>query len=254
MTPLSWIGLGASAIMLAALLITGNAYLDKRDEVTLLNHEQKITEIKLAAKEDKEQAVAKIRENYDTLIATNTTSNQETVNALTTQLMSAREDAIKDPIYFGDELVRNLIFTDCMWSLSVDSVQGRDACNREAANADPASTNLYYTTITADFLALWGDACSDWGRVNASTEMTFDEGKAEWVADYGKFDVAMCDDTLVAWSPEASKFIQILTNKGTDYITRLRTDGHERQDIIDQLLERYDESPNKERAVGNSQE
>lgn len=222
-------------MLMAALYFTGNAYLDKRDEVTLLTHEQIVGEIVRVAKEDKEQAVAKVRDEYDTIISQNTTSNQETVNALTTQLMSAREDAISDPILFGDELVRNLIYTDCVWALAVDSVQGRDACNREAANADPTSTNLYYTTITSDFLALWGDACSDWNAVRAATEMSFDEGKAMWIADYDNFDVKMCQDTLVAWSPEASKFIQILTNKGTDYIARLRTHGHEQEDIINQL-------------------
>jgi hypothetical protein len=241
MTPVSWIGIGASLMLMAALYFTGNAYLDKRDEVTLLNHEQIVGEIKREAKEDKEQAVADIREEYDGIIATNTTSNQETVNDLTTQLMSAREDARNDPILFGDELVRNLIYTDCMWSLSVDSLQGRDACNREAANADPTSTNLYYTTITAEFLTRWGDACSDWGNLGITTDVKFDEERAEWVAEYDNFDVAMCNDTLVAWSPEASKFIEILTNKGTDYITRLRTHGHEQEDIIKQLLERYDE-------------
>jgi len=242
MTPVSWIGIGASLMLMAALYFTGNAYLDKRDKVTLLEHEQEMTDVKLAAKADKEQAVAEITEKYDTIIATNTTSNQEMVNALTTQLMSAREDARNDPILFGDELVRNLIYTDCMWSLSVDSLQGRNACSREAANANPTSTNLYYTTIKPAFLALWRDACSDWDAIRVATEMSFDEGLEEWIADYDNFDVKMCDDTLVAWSPEASKFIEILMNKGTDYITRLRTHGHEQEDIIEQLLERYDES------------
>lgn len=238
MTPLSWIGLGASAMLMIALYFASSAYLGARDQLTIFEHEQEIAGLTLAAKEDKEAAVAEIREEYDGIIAFNTTANQETVNALTTQLMSAREDAIKDPIYFGTTLVRNLIFTDCMWSLADHSISGRDACNREAANADPTSTNLYYTTITPAFLALWRDACSDWDAIRVATEMTFDEGKQEWDADYGNFDVAMCDDTLVAWSPEASKFIELLVNKGTDYIVRLRTDALEQRDIVEQLVGR----------------
>lgn len=246
MTPINWLALGFSISLTIALYFAGSAYLNARDRVTVLEHEQEIAELVYKAKEDKELAVAALRKKYDRLTSVNTATNQEIVNALTTELMSAREDALREPISFGDDLIRNLIYTDCVWSLNDDSLQGRDTCNREAVNANPSSTHLSYSVITPTFLAGWRDACRDWGDIGQDAELTIDEAKQEWAVEYGNFDVGMCDQTLVALTPEASKFIEIFVNKGTDYITRLRTYAHEQADIIDQLTKRMEKAPAKQ--------
>jgi len=230
-------GMGvALALTGAALYFTGQAYLGERDQRVQLEFAKQLSDQATAFKEEKEGALASLRLEYDGKIHTLETSIKETTNDFTAQLLSARQDALQKPMAFGDDLIRDFIRLDCLWSAgeASASLSGRSACRREAEAADPSSAGFSFAVITPDFLAAWGDACEDWLRVGTGTGdlAYFIE---DWEGEYGNFDPMLCYDSLVAMTPEFSVFLRTFLANGEGYTAALLNNAIERGEIIDIL-------------------
>lgn len=239
--------LGGGMLLLGlALTFMTNAYLDKRDEVVQLSFAAQIMELTQKHKEDKEAAVKAIAFSYDTRIDTLTTENRETVNAITKEMLSAKQDALQKPLAFGDNLIRDYILADCLLSLgSNNNLQRRTACSTEAKIADTASTGLYFSTITPTFLRNWGEACEDWrdiGTAAAAVGYTI----VDWRERWGNFREGMCSEVLVSMTPETSKFFSRFAAKAVGHALELTNYAVEQNEIIDILTKRTQkEAPDK---------
>lgn len=233
-------GLGITVVLLGlALGIAGKAYLSQRDENVMLVQAAAIARLTQQHKEDMEAAIAAITVSYDAEIAETERVYKDEVNGIMLQLASAQQDASQKPMAFGDDLIRDIVYVDCMWASGVEGTnrEGRKACRDEAAFADPAKSGLPFTVLTPDFLTNWADACDDFYRVGVvvSAEADLSYTKETWVGEYGSFDPRICSETLVAFTPEGSLLLRNFINNGQNYSTRLLTYAVEQQRIIDIL-------------------
>ncbi len=223
-----------------SLYLTGKAYLAERDKVTVLAHAAEITELTTAAKEEKEDALRLQKEGYDKLLEDQKDLHNEKTADFNKRLVSARNDALQKPIQFGDDLFRDLIYADCVRGLPADSdrVEGRDACLRSSRIADPSSSGLSYSVLTPTFLTGWAKACEEWTTVSDVVRPGEDDlayTREDWDNDFGNMDPKLCQETLVALTPEASLFLQNFVNNGTAYIENLLSYIIEQRDAIEIL-------------------
>lgn len=237
MNPLTWISLGISITMTIALYFLGNAYLDKRDEARDLIFAAQITDLTIKHKKEMESAVNDVIEEYTWEADLIDKEHKEKENDWTRQIMAANKNAAQNSIEFGDDLVRDLIRVDCLWSKGEagNSVQERAACSDEAANADPSSTGFYYTVFTPQFLRSWYEACDAYP--DGSVEDYF---LPDWEKEYPKFTQEICEDTLAALPPDTSKFISKLISNGEGYSSRLINYAVSLNKIIDVLTKRIE--------------
>ena len=229
------------SIMGLSLYLTGKAYLAERDKGVELRHTLAINELTEKFKEEKQQDLAALMEANNLKITELETLNRERENDLTTKLLNARNDALQKPIEFGDNLIRELIYTDCLWSKGAagNGVQGRTACRSEAANANPASANFSFTVLTPTFLTGWADACDDW-KTLGTTSGAITYTRKEWEEEYNNFDPMLCEDVLVAATPELSIFLQRLMANGQSYTSQLIEYALEQNEIIEILTKKQE--------------
>jgi len=224
------------AVVVLVLLFAGmtKLYLGQRDEVVVLRYEAKLS-VAIRELEKKQQAeLASLRSSYDKTIEDTTIAHEEILNDLTLQLITAREDARQEPMAFGDDFVRGILRVDCLRALGVAGTErnGIETCDNEAANADPSSQSLPFTVITPEFLASWAAACDDWDSLG-TTDWTVED----WHIEYGNFDPSLCEETLVAMTPEGSLMLRRFIQVGWNYTARLLVHSSEQESLIDQIAQ-----------------
>lgn len=223
---------GAVVVLTMMLFGVTKLYLDQRDESNILRYEAKLS-ASIRELEEKQQAeLAALKSSYDQIIADTTIAHEEILNDLTYQLISAREDARQEPMAFGDDFVRDILRVDCLRALGVAGTEssGIQTCDNEAANADPSSQGLPFTVITPEFLASWAAACDDWDTLG-----TADGTVEDWHDEYGNFDPALCEETLVAMTPEGSLMLRRFVQVGWNYTARVLVHSSEQEQLIDQI-------------------
>lgn len=243
MSPATAIGtvLGTALLLSGvALYFTGQAWLSERDKNAVLEFDKKLAEQERKSKEDKEAALANLRQHYEGpegVVTLLKKDFKETENDLTAQLLSAREDALQKPIAFGDDIVRDLIRVDCLWASgkASASVSGRAACSREAERADTSRKG--FSVIRPDFLEAWADACDDWPRVGTGQgDLAYTRDM--WDKEYGNFDPQLCSQTLVAMTPEFSVYMRKFINNGENLTAQLWGWGDQLSNMIDVIVKK----------------
>lgn len=224
-------------LSIGAATLAGKGYLMVRDANTVLEHRIELNNQARLHREAMEASLGALRAEYDALQRTTETNHMEALNAISLQLLSAQRDAVQTPIAFGDTLIRDFIRVDCMWSLGERATDpaSRQACSDEAANADPARSGLPFAALTPTFLRGWGDACYDWEHSVTSGDGDLDYTEADWQLEYGNFDVALCRETIVAMTPEASLLFRRFLENGLSYTTQLVNYAVEQNKVISQL-------------------
>lgn len=231
-------GLGLVVVVLTlALTAAGNAYLNQRDANRELVMTARITALTAEAKADKEAALKELREEYDALIADTDTAHKDRENEILAQLLTAQNDASQKPVAFGDDLIRDIIRIDCLWALgaAANNSQGRAACSDEAANADTTRSGLSFSALTSEFLIGWRDACEDWGLIRPGSTGDLAYTEDMWLDEYTNFDTALCRETLIAFTPQASFMLRRFIENGENYSARLLNHAAEQARIIDTL-------------------
>lgn len=215
-------------MMGVALWFVGNWWLDERDRANRAEFTIELNEQATKHKEDKEKALAELRSKYNEKITELETSSQETISGLTQQLVTAQQDAQQAPIEFGDNVLRDFIYVDCLWSSgkASTSLQGQSTCRDEAKAADPSRAGFSFSVLTPELIRRWGEACREYD--------TFGGGD-EWQADNPGITVEMCRETLVAFTPEFSAYLRIFLQNGASYTVDLVNHALEQDKIIDTL-------------------
>lgn len=227
---------GVIGLMGLSLYLLGNSYLAQRDKATTLQHTLDINELAREYEEKQEHAIASLRAAHDDELTTKDLEHKEQMNEITRKLISARDDALQKPIQFGDDLFRNFIRVDCLYSLGAtgNSVEGRKACRREAQTTEPSSQGLSVAVITPTFRNSWSEGCDAWNSIGTEAGAV-NYTKEDWRAEYGTLDPAMCDETLVAMTPEAAIFFEHFLENSYNYTSQLLSYATEQNELIDLL-------------------
>lgn len=217
---------GAMAILCIIIFFLGRGYLSERDKRVSLTQAAEISKLELEHKADKEKDLRLQKESFDKLFEEQKDQHNAKTAEFTKRLVSARNDALQKPIQFGDALFRDLIYADCVRGIPAGSnrMEGRNACLRSSRSADPSSSGLSYSVLTPIFLTGWAKACEEWTTVSdviRPGEEDLAYTREDWDADFGNMDPKLCQETLVALTPEASLFLQNFVNNGTAYIENL---------------------------------
>lgn len=229
---------GAVVLLLGvALYFAGQWGLSEHDKAVQL---QFVIDIDAAVKEavDKKQVeIDGIVLKHNTTVATMEKATKEMEIGFTKEIMSAKTDAANNSIEFGDSLIRDLIRVDCLWNSgeASTSVQGRAACSNEASLANTAGTGFQYTVFTPQFLRSWYQACDEHPS-SASSSLNIED----WEAEYPAFDPTICGDTLVAYPPDAAKYISKFISNGEQYTTKLLNYAISQNKVIDALTKPKD--------------
>jgi hypothetical protein len=234
MNPTVAVGLvGGTAVTLmgAALWFVGNWWLDERDRA---NRAEFTIELNLQAekyKEDKEKALSDLAIKFNGTIRDNDANHKKEINDLTRKLATATQDAQQTPIAFGDDLLREFIYVDCLWSQGEvsASVSGQSACRDEASIADPTRAGFSFSVLNPEFIRRWGEACREYD--------TFGGGN-EWREDNPGITEEMCAETLVVFTPEFARYLTIFLHNGANYTIEYINHALEQDAVIDKLTER----------------
>ena len=228
---------GAMLLMGVALYFLGQWGLSEHDAKIQLQFKIDIEAAVKEAVDKKQIKIDSIILDHNTAIATMEVNHKEKEIEFTKEIMSAKADAAAKPIEFGDDLIRDLIRVDCLWNAGETgtSVQGRAACSAEASAADTTSTGISYTTFTPQFLRTWYEACNEWpGSPGGALTLK------EWEDEYIGFDPAICGDTLVAYPPDAAKYISKFISNGEQYTAKLLNYAISQNKLIDALTKPKD--------------
>ena len=177
----------------------------------------------------------------NTAVVSAQTEAQTKETALVTQLNLAEAELLRrsrdaenqasdKPIGFGDEFIGDIIRLDCLWALgrTESDPTARAACVRETELASASSAIIPVTVITPEFRQVWVEACDDW------TEIGRNEYELEdWTDEYGNFDDAMCQQTVVAFTPEFSYYFRNFLNNAEAYTARLTNFAEDNRRLLD---------------------
>lgn len=167
-------------------------------------------------------------------------------------MVNASFEARNKPLIFGDDMLRDIIYYDCLFSLgkAANQREARSACGREADMAASTGQGVPVTIINQDFLGGWAAACDPdigWGRVGGLIgDDEFVKGETEgsgeitytrimWEAEFPGFNPDMCRETVVAFTPEASIMFRRMFANADGYIAGMVGLAHTQDKIIDQI-------------------
>ena len=226
------IGIGAVGVMGVALWWVGNKAVDEFEKRTRAEMQLEIQEQTLRLTQEKQQALASLQADFQERMKANEAATAARIEDLTKKLATAKADAGAKPIQFGDDLLREFIRVDCLFNLGAERAsdrEERDACGREAGDADPAGSGFYFAAFTPIFWRRAAEICND------LDDFTSSEDRREILSENPTFDFTLCDETIVAVTPETAQYLTLFLNRIEAYSLRLIEVANERGAIIDQL-------------------
>ncbi len=230
--------LGGSAAIIGtmgfSLYFLGSSYIEQRSKLDELSMAIKINEYTKNFEENRRREIKNITDLHTQEIARIEKESRDKINDLDLRLLQAQEIASSQPIAFGDDLLRSFIWVDCLWSLGErsNSAGARAACRDSAEKANPAGQGLVFAAITPDFLRGWSDACSAFADIGKEG---LDYFREDWDLEFGNFDPGLCDESLIALTPESSVFIEKFLSNGASLSLRLWQHIEEMHDVVDAL-------------------
>ncbi len=216
--------------------ILGKLWLDQRDENARLEYAAQVAELTRTMVAEKEDALEELRDEYNSRIESTESDARERISFLQAQLATAQQDIAQAPVAFGDDTMRALLYTDCVWSLGArgTSDSERTACGGETAAASAAAARLAFTVLTPQFLAYWRDACESRGFIGQ------DYQESDWEQEYPSFDRSLCRESLVSITPQQAVRLRIFAEHGVSLTTRLYQHIAEQDELIEILRERVE--------------
>jgi hypothetical protein len=214
--------------------------LGEHDRALIAEHANALNKLQQELKADKETALQKLRDSHTDTLDNLRSDHKGQMNDVLKDLATARQDALQKPIEFGDDLIREFIYIDCVWASgrAGNSVQGRATCRSEAERADPTSAGFSFATVTPTFLQRWGEACEK--RSDITSVVRFGEEdlaytEEDWRLEFGNFNSELCHDSLVTFTPEFAQYMRAFLKNGQNYTSELLDWGAEQGEIIDIL-------------------
>lgn len=219
------------ALLSAALYFTGKYALDQHDQNLQTQYALKLKTATDKLKGEQQAALKIINEASNAKITSLESENKRINNVYQKAMLTADQSANKNQMQFGDDVLRDFIRIDCLWSKGSDATRSsvRSACSREAQNADPTSSGVYFSVLDPELIRRWGEACRELD--------TFGGGKS-WQENNPGITADMCHETLLAMTPATSVFLRNWINNGENLSTKLYQHIDEQDQIIDELTKK----------------